>query len=207
MPPLSKDKEAQEQEDAAATVIQAHTRGFLARLDRVGKAMTDMKTNAYKYMVKTSTNQAVAFTEWVVYLNFDFIARRVGKKIRHALVEMDPFIPKSGKDLIGATFDTVWPEIAESLEREFAKRFDKQLLLKNRAARRAEARVDAWPDAPPFDLRRPWIWLRCNMLYAWMPGDLTFFGQLQDPSVWPWLLLALSPSPRNAHRRRKSSRQ
>ena len=37
--------------------------------------------------------------------------------------------------------------------------------------------------------------LRCYVLYASCPADLTTFGQLREPRFWPWMLMLLNSNP------------
>lgn len=68
--------------------------------------------------------------------------------------------------------------------------------------------IDNWPDPPDFwkgpapgsrqhPLPRyvwpPYFWLRCKVLYNWMPADLTLFGRLRDPWMWPLILFLIVP--------------
>ena len=189
-------------QEKAAIVIQKHSRGYLARnfplrffSETLPAHVGNILGKAKKVIYNAAVNKVEDLVEWLIFVKFDLIARKIGKKIRRALVNMDPFAFEEIKVLIGGVFDMVWPKIAQDMHREYALRFDKEHVKKKRAIIEAEGRVEVWPPAPSLREVGPWKWLRCHLLYSWMPADSTFFGQLRDPTVWPWLLLFLYPLP------------
>ena len=182
-----------ESPDQAATSIQAGVRGMISRnWARFQRMSRDFE----KWVSDHSAKSIQEFVEWRVYRNFGFISRKVGRRIRGTAINIDPFMPRQGKDLVGDSFDSLWPQISAGVLANLEARLmpDKQKLERKRQRRAEILNPHAWPDAPPF-WPDPFHWFRAGLLYAWMPADKTFFARLRDRATWPWLVLLLFPSP------------
>ena len=64
--------------------------------------------------------------EQVVYHNFEFIMRMMGKRLRRQLVEFDPFMFNEGKQVTGGAFDTIWPDVKAGMYSQLQDRFEKK---------------------------------------------------------------------------------
>ena len=135
--------------------------------------------------------------EQMIYMNFDSIMEKIGKRIKSTVIGIDPFMIESGKKLIGESFETLWPEVQVGMKQQLDARYDPEKQKKKKDFREFCLNVDNWPQSPPF-WPRPLHWLRCRALYSWMPADLTLFGRLRSPEMWPLLLLLIVSPPEMA---------
>ena len=141
-----------------------------------------------------AANKAQNTVEWLFFRNFDFIMKKLSKRIRRTVVSIDPFMFEEGKEVIGHAFDVIWPEVHLGMYEQLKDRYDREKIRAKQEKRREQLQLKAWPDAPEL-WPDPFHWFRCSLLYAWMPADLTAFGQLRTPRIWPWFVVLLFPLP------------
>jgi hypothetical protein len=176
----------------AAVKIQKVARGRKTRkwfFSRVG----DFFKNKFKSFAHEKVEE---MAEWIIFKNFQKVMDSLNKHLKGAVQEIDPFMFDEGKKLMGTGFDMMWPTMVAGVHRRLYNRFSKQTRAERRkklALREALIRAE-WPDPPPM-FPNLLHYLKCTLLYAWSPADLTLWGQLRTPRLWPWMIMLLFPIP------------
>lgn len=135
---------------SAAAIIQARYRGNSTRVRSPFTALSKVRKRIYGKVNERAYYVAQDLVEWSIFRNFNFIMRKLGKRARRTIMDIDPFFFPQGKAVLGELFDEVWPEITHDLHAQYAKRFDTSLRKAKKEKLLDEADLKHWPPYPVF---------------------------------------------------------